>query len=192
VRPRPKVPVPAPVLALTAVVALAATVASGALILDRVSAWSSHAIYLKAGRPVAATLAPGQYTVFAGCTQDMTCAHLNPGSVTIRGAGPQVHVIPDPSSDHDTEAEPFVGVLSFSVPQTSAVQIELTGSPGQPVFVVPSEGQLARSLVGWIVLAGAALLILILSLVLLGRLAWWRLTPEPRLGSPGRAVITKG
>ena len=30
----------------------------------------------------------------------------------------------------------------------------------------------------WIVLAGAALLILILSLVLLGRLAWWRLTPD--------------
>jgi hypothetical protein len=55
-------------------------------------------------------------------------------------------------------------------------------SPGPPVFVVPSEGQLARSLVGWIALAGAAALILIVSLAGLGALVWWRLTPEPRLG----------
>ena len=80
-RPRPKIPVPAPVLALTAAVALAVTAASGLLIVNRISAWSGHAIYLHAGRPVAANLAPGQYTVFAGCTQDMTCAHLDPSSV---------------------------------------------------------------------------------------------------------------
>ena len=73
-RPRPKIPVPAPVLALTAALALAGTAVSGLQIIDSVSAWGSHAIYLKVGRPVAANLAPGHYTVFAGCTQDMTCA----------------------------------------------------------------------------------------------------------------------
>ena len=92
--------------------------------------------------------------------------------------------MPDPSSDHDSEdGQSFVGELSFSIAQVSAVQIELTNSPGQPVFVVPSEGQEARALTGWIALTGAALLILIVSLFGLGRLAWWRLTPEPRLRS---------
>jgi hypothetical protein len=177
--PRPAIPVPMPVLALTAAAAMATAAASGLLIIDRVGAWSSHAIYLDAGRPAAAELAPGHYTVFAGCTQDMTCAHLDPDSVTIRTAGREVDVVTDPSSDHDSEGngQSFVGELSFSIPRASAVEIELTTAPGQPVFVVPSEGQEARALTGWIVLAGAALLILLLSLACLGRLAWWRLTP---------------
>jgi hypothetical protein len=179
-RPRPRIGVPVPVLALTAAVTLAATAAGGLLIINRVSAWGSHAIYLDVGRPVAAKLAPGQYTVFAGCTEDMTCAHLEPNSVTIHSAGHQVEVVPDPSSDHDSEGDgqPFVGELSFSIPQASAVVFELTEAPGQPVFVVPSEGQEARALAGWIVLTGAALLILVASLFGLGWLAWWRLTPS--------------
>jgi hypothetical protein len=179
--PRPAIPVPTPVLALTAVAALAAAAAGGLLIIDRVGAWSSHAIYLDAGHPVAAELAPGHYTVFAGCTQDMTCAHLDPNSVTIRTASREVDVVTDPSSDHDSEGngQPFVGELSFSIPRAGAVQIELTTSPGQPVFVVPSEGQEARALTGWIVLTGAALLILLVSLACLVRLAWWRLVPAP-------------
>jgi hypothetical protein len=179
--PRPAIPVPTPVLALTAVAALAAAAAGGLLIIDRVGAWSSHAIYLDAGHPVAAELAPGHYTVFAGCTQDMTCAHLDPNSVTIRSASREVDVVTDPSSDHDSEGngQPFVGELSFSIPHASAVQIELATSPGQPVFVVPSEGQEARALTGWIVLTGAALLILLVSLACLVRLAWWRLVPAP-------------
>jgi hypothetical protein len=185
VGPRPAIPVPMPVLALTAAAALAVVAASGLLIVDRVGAWSSNAIYLDAGHPVAAKLAPGHYTVFAGCTQDMTCAHLDPNSVTIRSGSSEVDVVPDPSSDHDSEGngQPFVGELSFSIQRASAVQIELTTSPGQPVFVVPSEGQEARALTGWIVLTGAALLILLVSLACLGRLAWWRLTPAPRLGA---------
>lgn len=180
VRPRPRipVPVPVPVLAFTAAVALAATAACGLVIVDRVGAWSSHAIYLHAGYPVAVKLAPGHYTVFAGCTQDMRCAHLDPGSVTIRSASGEVDDVPDPSSDHDSEGDgqPFTGELSFGIPRASAVQIELAASPGQPVFVVPSEGQEARALTGWIVLTGASLLILLVSLVSLGKLAWWRLT----------------
>jgi hypothetical protein len=176
-RPRPRIGVPAAALVLAAALALAGTAVGGLQIIDSVSAWGSHAIYLKVGRPVAANLAPGQYTVFAGCTQDMTCGYLDPGSVTIGRAGHAVHVVPDPSSDHDSEdGQSFVGELSFSIAQVSAVQIELTDSPGQPVFVVPSEGQEARSLIGWIALTGAALLILIASLVGLGRLAWWRLS----------------
>src|ERR1700722_9775858 len=154
-RPRPRIPVPAPVLALAAAGALAVSVAGGLQILHRVDAWSSGAIYLHAGHPVAATLAAGQYTVFAGCTQEMSCAHLGHGEVTVRGASGQVDVGPDPSSDHDSEGpggggQSFVGELSFSIPRASAVRIELAASPGQPVFVVPSEGQLARSLIGWI------------------------------------------
>ena len=185
VSPRPRFPVPVPVLALTAAVALAAAAASGLLIVDRVSAWSSHAIYLHPGHPVAAQLAPGHYTVFAGCTQDMSCARLAPASVTIRGTGRDVEVVPDPSSDHDSEGDgqPFIGELSFTIPRAGAVQIELAASPGQPVFVVPSEGQQARALTGWILLAGAALLTLLVSLTGLGRLAWWRLTPALSSGS---------
>jgi hypothetical protein len=192
--PRPAIPVPTPVLAFTAAAALAAAAASGLLIIDRVGAWSSHAIYLDVGHPVAAELAPGHYTVFAGCTQDMTCAHLDPNSVTIRSAGREVDVVTDPSSDHDSEGngQPFVGELSFSIPRASAVQIELTTSPGQPVFVVPSEGQEARALTGWIVLAGAALLILLVSLACLGWLAWWRLTPAPHVHGPAGGSGTSG
>jgi hypothetical protein len=202
--PRPWIPVPVPVLALTAAAALAAAVASGLLITDRVSAWSSHAIYLHPGHPVAARLAPGHYTVFAGCTQDMRCAHLAPASVTIRSTSREVDVVPDLSSDHDSEGngQPFTGELSFSIPRTSAVQIELTAPAGQPVFVVPSEGQQARALAGWIVLAGAALLTLLVSLAGLGRLAWWRLTPalcsgplpaqDDLTGSPGSSQPVTG
>lgn len=179
-RPRPPVPVPAPLLALIAAVALAGAAAAGVQVIHRVAAWSTDAIYLHVGHPVATELAPGQYTVFAGCTQEMTsCAHLGPGSVTVRAASGEVSVGPDLSSDHDTEGQPFVGELSFSIPRASAVQLELAASPGQPVFVVPSEGQLVRSLIGWIVLAGATLLILLASLAGLGVLAWWRLTPTP-------------
>jgi hypothetical protein len=178
-RPRPAVPVPGPVLALAAAAALAAAIAGGGLIIDRLGAWSGHEIYLDAGRPVAAKLAPGDYTVFAGCTQDMRCAHLAAGAVTVRGTGGEVSVVPDPSSDHDSEEQPFVGELSFSIPRASTVQIELVTSPGQPVFVVVSEGQEARALAGWIALTGAALLILVLSLAGLGMLAWWRLSPAP-------------
>jgi hypothetical protein len=185
-RPRPRVPVPALVLVLAAAGALAVGVAGGLQIVDRTVAWSSHAIYLHAGRPVAATLAPGQYTVFAGCTQEMTsCGHLGPGSVTVRGASGEVAVGPDLSSDHDSEGEPFVGELSFVIPRSGAVRIELAANPGQPVFVVPSEGQLVRSLIGWIVLAGAGLLILLASLAGLGILAWWRLTAAPSQFVPG-------
>jgi hypothetical protein len=185
-RPRPRIPVPAPVLALTAAVALAGAVAGGLPIIDRVSAWTSGEIYLTPGRPVAAQLAAGQYTVFAGCTQDMTsCAHLGPGSVTVRSASGAVDVGPDLSSDHDSGGpggvdQSFVGELSFSLPRASAVRMELAVSPGQPVFVVPSEGQLVRWLIGWIVLAGVASLILLVSLAGLGVLAWWRLTPALR------------
>jgi hypothetical protein len=193
-RPRPRVPVPAPVLALAAAGTLAVTVAGGLHIIDRVNAWNDNAIYLHAGRPVAATLAPGQYTVFAGCTQSLTCAHLDPGSVTVRGASGgasgAVDVGPDPSSDTASEGpggggQTFVGRLSFSIQRAGAVRIELAASPGQPVFVVPSEGQLARSLIGWIALTGAALLILLLSLTGLGFLAWWRLTPALSQFVPG-------
>jgi hypothetical protein len=196
-RPRPRVPVPAPVLALAAAGALAVSVAGGLQILDRVNAWSSHAIYLHAGRPVAATLAPGQYTVFAGCTQSLTCAHLAPGSVTVRGASGAVDVGPDPSSDTDSEGpgggrQTFVGRLSFSVQRAGAVRIELASSPGQPVFVVPSEGQLARSLIGWIALTGAGLVILLLSLTGLGFLAWWRLIPAPSEFVPGAEPLHPG
>ena len=178
-RPRPRVPVPAPALAFTAAVALAAAAAGGLQIIDRTSGWSSHAIYLHAGHAVAAQLAPGQYTVFAGCTEGMTCARLGPGSVTVRGANDEVEVGPDPSSDHDSEGgQPFVGELSFSIARASAVRIELAAAAGQPVFVVPSEGQLARSLARWIALAAAALVILALSLAGLLVLAVWRLTSD--------------
>jgi hypothetical protein len=43
---------------------------------------------------------------------------------------------------------------------------------------------------GWIVLAGAALLILLVSLACLGWLAWWRLTPAPHVYGPAGGSST--
>ena len=142
VRPRPKVPVPAAVLALAAAVALGGTVTCATLIIGRVDAYNGHAIYLRAGHPVRVLLARDDYVVFVGCTQAMACPPLEPAALSVRSvqAGAAA-VVPDPSSDHLSEgAQPFVGQLSFIVPRTEVVQIGLATDPGQPVFVVPSEG----------------------------------------------------
>jgi hypothetical protein len=76
--------------------------------------------------------------------------------------GGAVAVIPDPSSDHLSEAgEPFIGALSFTIRRTELAQIRLAADLGQPVFVVPSPGEEAHALAGWIVLAGPSLAVLI-------------------------------
>ena len=82
----------------------------------------------------------------------------------------------DPSSDHLSEgAQPFLGELSFTVPRKEVVRLELSAHLGQPSFVVPSPGEEARALIGWIVRSGLSLVVLLAALIELGRLLAWRL-----------------
>ena len=146
---------------------------------NRISAWSGHEIYLHAGRPVAANLAPGQYAVFAGCTQDMTCAHLDPSSVTIRNASHEVHIVPDRAPDpRDSEGDgqPFVGELSFSIPPRQC-RADRADARSWPAGL---RGPLRSSRAYRLVRAPRSPADLIVSLIGLGRLAWSRNTgPAP-------------
>jgi hypothetical protein len=124
VKPRPKIPLPAAVLAVTAAAGLAVSIATASLIIGRVDAYNGGAIHLHTGHPVRALLAPDHYVIFVGCTEDITCL--------------AVHV-------------------------------------GQPAFAVPSPGEEAHALIGWIVLAGLPLIVVLAALTALVRLLAWRL-----------------
>jgi hypothetical protein len=123
VSPRPKIPVPAAVLALAAAAGLAGSIATASLIIGRVDAYNSGAIYLRAGHPVRALLASDHYVIFVGCTQDITCPRLPSGVLSAAVVhGGVLAVIPDPSSDRLSEAaQPFRGELSFTVPGKETV-----------------------------------------------------------------------
>jgi hypothetical protein len=176
VRPRPRIPLPGAALAVAAAVALAGSIASAALIIDRVNAYNADGIYLRAGHPVRALLGPDHYVVYVGCTEDMTCPRLPPSGLSVSTAsGGILTASPDPSSDHLGEAQNFVGELSFTVPAKEVVSLDLSAHLGQPAFVVPSEGEEAHALMGWIILAGLCLLVLLAALVPLGLLMAWRL-----------------
>ena len=86
-----------------------------------------------------------------------------------RGATPTG---PDPSSDHLDQA---VGEVSFTVPVKEVVSLDLSAHLSQPAFVIPSEGEEAHALIGWIILAGLSLLVLLATLVSLGVLLARRL-----------------
>ena len=176
-KPRPKLPVPFGVLVLAAAIGLAGAVPSAGLIIARVDAWGANATYLHAGHPARVLLRPDDYVVFVGCPDDMACPPLDPSGVSVQVVhGGAVEAIPDPSSDHDSEnGQPFIGAVSFAIPRTELVQIALAASPGQPVFVVPSEGEEAHALAGWIILLVLSLATLIAALVGLIRLLIWRL-----------------
>ena len=70
VRPRPRIPVPGPVLALAAAVGLAGLIACAVLIVSRVDAYNTSGPHLRAGHPVRVLLAPDDYVVFVGCTRE--------------------------------------------------------------------------------------------------------------------------
>jgi hypothetical protein len=106
-------------------------------------------------------------------------------------SGAALDVLPDPSNDRLSEAQPFRGELSFTVPRTEEVELDLSAHPGQPVFVVASPGEEARALSGWIALAGLSLVTLIAALTGLVLLLAWRLglgTPTP-VARPGQDVL---
>ena len=107
----------------------------------------------------------------------MTCPPLDPTAVSVQVVhGGAVETIPDPSSDHDSEAgQPFIGAVSFTIRKTELVQIALATNPVQPVFVVRSEGEEAHALAGWIILLFLSLASLIAALVGLIRVLIWRL-----------------
>ena len=173
VRPRPKIPLPAAALAVVAAVALAGSIASGALIFDRLGAYNADGIYLHAGHPVRVLLGPGHYVVNVGCTEETICAQLPLSGLSVRTAsGGILATSPDPSSDHLDQA---VGEVSFTVPVKEAVNLYLSAHLGQPAFVIRSEGEEAHALIGWIILAGLSLLVLLASLVSLGVLLARRL-----------------
>ncbi len=177
VRPRPKIPLPAAVLALAAGAGLAGSIAAASLIVGRVDAYNNGAIYLRAGYPVRALLAPDHYVIFVGCTADIACPRLPPGALSAKVVhGGALTAFPDPSSDHLSEAaQPFLGELSFTVPGKETVSLDLSAHLGQPAFVVPSPGEEAHALIGWIVLAGLSLMVLLAALIGLAWLVVWRL-----------------
>jgi len=175
--PRPKVPVPGAALALAGAAGLASSIVLGLLLVGRVDLYNTDAVYLHAGHPVSVRLAPDDYTVFVGCTEAIVCPPLEPAglSVSVSGGG-ALHVVPDPSSDHLSEAaEPFVGELSFTVPGSEVVRLDLSVRLGQPAFVVPSIGEEVRALAGWIVLLVLSVLDLGAALTGLVMLLAWRL-----------------
>ncbi len=176
VGPRPKVPVPAWVLAVTGVAGLAFSIVLGLLLLGRVTAYNNDALYLRAGHPVSVRLAPDDYVVFVGCTVAIVCPPLEPGALSVSASGGAVPVIPDPSPDRLTEAHgTFRGELSFRVSRSEVVRVDLSARLGEPVFVVPSIGEEVHALAGWIVLAGLSVLTLGASLTGLVVLLAWRL-----------------
>ena len=185
VRPRPRVPVPGPVLVLSAAAGLAGLIACAILIIGRVDAYNTSGPYLRAGHPVRVLLAPDDYVVFVGCTENIDCPRLAPGALSVTGAsGAALDVFADPSNDRLSEAQPFRGELSFVVPRREEAVIALSSYPGQPVFVVPSPGEEARALAGWIALAVLSLVVLIAAMTGTVLLLTWRLG----LGKPVLAV----
>jgi len=184
VRARPKLRLLVAALAVAAAAALAGSIASGALIFERLGAYNADGIYLRAGHPVRVLLWPGHYVVYVGCTEDMTCPRLPPSGLSVRTApGGILTATSDPSSDHLGEAQPFVGEVSFTVPVKEVVSVDLSAHLGQPAFVLLSEGEEAHALIGWIILAGLCLLAVLAALVTLGLLLAGRLGPG-RLLSP--------
>lgn len=106
----------------------------------------------------------------------MTCPRLPPSGLSVSTAsGGILTARTDPSSDHLSEAQPFVGEVSFTVPVKEVVSLDLSAHLGQPAFVVPSEGEEAHALIGWIILAGLSLLVLLAALIQLAVLTAWRL-----------------
>jgi hypothetical protein len=175
-RPRPRLIPPAALLAVVVVAAVVGAVADVSLIITRVDSYNTDGIYLRTGHPVTARLAPDHYTVFVGCTESMTCPEVPPAALSVRAiSGGVISTSPDPSHDDLSEAEPFVGKLSFTVPTAEAVTLDLTANLGQPAFVVPSEGEEAHALAGWIALAILSILVFFAALIPLVMLAAWRL-----------------
>ena len=177
VRPRPRRLPPAPLLALAAAAGLAGLIACAVLIVGRIDAYNADGIYLHAGPPVRVVLPPDGYVVFVGCTEEMACPQLTPAAFAAQTAGgTALAVIRDPSSDHLSEnGVPFVGELSFTVPEREAVNLELGTRLGQPAFVVPSPGEEASALAGWIAVAVVSLTVLAVAELGLGVLLIWRL-----------------
>jgi len=177
-RPRPGIPLPVSVLAILATTALTGLAVGGVLIIERVNAYGgSDAIYLHAGHPVAARLPADDYVVFTGCSDSMRCASLAPSQITVQtAAGSAVTVVADPSEDHMSVAgQPDLGRLSFVLSSARVVRIELATTPAQPVIVLPSPGEEAHALAGWIVLTVASLLSLIATAIPLCYVLAWRL-----------------
>ena len=118
-------------------------------------------------------------------TESIDCPRLAPGALSVTAAsGAALDVFPDPSSDRLSEAQPFRGELSFVVPRREEAVITLSAYPGQPVFVVPSPGEEAQALAGWIALAVLSLVVLIAAMTGTVLLLPWRLG----LGKPVLAV----
>jgi hypothetical protein len=164
------------VLAVAAALGLTGSVVAEAAITGRVASYNSRTVHLRPGQPSRVTLTQGHYFAFVGCADYVGCPPLDPRQLTIRGPG---HIVvtnvafsgpPDMRSEVGQQFQP---TLAFTVPTREQVLISLSASPGQPVFVAPSE-QESQYLIHWIEVAVASALLLLAALAALDWTLPWR------------------
>jgi hypothetical protein len=166
---------PGALMAIGALGLTAAAVAS-VVITGRVDSYNDRTVDLRPGQTYRVTLTPGRYFTFARCADRIGCPQLDPGQLTVRGPGRILVANASFAGAPDMRSEAgrqYLPELVFTVPAREQVLISLNTSPGQPVFVAPSE-QESRYLIHWIEIAAASALLL---LAALAALDWAR--PRP-------------
>jgi hypothetical protein len=163
------------VLAVTAAVGLTGSVVAAVAIAVRVASYDSRTVHLRPGQPSRVTLAQGRCFAFVGCADYVGRPPTDPRQLMIRGPGRIVVASAAFSGAPDMRSEAgrqFAPALVFSVPARERVLITLRASPGQPVFIAPSE-QESQYLIHWIEVAVASVLLLLASLAALWRARPW-------------------
>jgi hypothetical protein len=166
---------------VTALVVAAAAGLTGAAVAEaaitgRVASYNSRTVHLRPGQPSRVTLTQGRYFAFVGCSDYVGCPPLDPRQLTVRAPGHigVANVSFSGSPDMRSEAgQQFQPTLVFTVPAREQVLISLSASPGQPVFVAPSE-QESRYLIHWVEVAVASAVLLLAALAALDWALPWR------------------
>ena len=139
----------------------------GALALSRLAGYFDHAKPLSGYGVVKTFLPAGQETVFVGCTEAISCPPLLANEVDVRdGAASPLLTFSDPSHDRLTENDkPLAGAVSFTVPLSGSYIISTTGGRGWLLRLATGEGQEARALAAWAVVAALGLVLMVTELV---------------------------
>jgi hypothetical protein len=163
-------------LSVAAAAGLTGAAVAEAAITGRVASYNSRTVHLHPGQPSRVTLTQGRYFAFVGCSDYVGCPPLDPRQLTVRGPGRigVANVSFSGSPDMRSEAgQQFQPTLVFTVPAREQVLISLSASPGQPVFVAPSE-QESRYLIHWVEVAVASAVLLLAALAALDWALPWR------------------